>query len=160
VTNPSLETLPMIPAGAETPRIAVEPLLTAHRLLEACPGHPKGLEFLHVDLFDSRLPVALSALAAVRVLADTLSFPHLARLIGNANEEVQCAAVRALGSIRHPDTPRLLLDLLKTTRSEKLRSESLAALSEAAPQDKEIVSIIRQAAHAPMGSAGARAHAA
>jgi class 3 adenylate cyclase len=147
-------------AGAETPRIAVEPLLTAHRLLEACPRQPKGLEFLHVDLFDSRLPVCLSALAAVRALADTRSFPHVARLIGSANEEVQCAAVRALGSIRHPATPKLLFDLLKTTRSERLRREALAALSEAAPQDKEVAAIIRHAAHTPMGSAGARAHAA
>jgi len=148
------------PAGAETPSIAVEPLLTAHRLLEAHPGHPKGLEFLHVDLFDSRLPVSLSALAAVRVLADTRSFPHVARLIGSANEDVQCAAARALGRIRHPDAPRLLLDLLKTTRSEKLRREILEALCDAAPQDKQTVEIIRRAARTPMGSASARAHAA
>ncbi len=160
MANPSPEALSAQPAGADAPQIAVEPLLTTHRLLEACPGHPKGLELLHGDLFDSRLPVALSALAAVRALADTRSFPYVARLLGSANEEVQCAAVRALGSIRHPDAPKLLLDLLKTTRSEKLRREILAALGEAAPQDKEIAGIIRHAARTPMGSAGSRAHAA
>ncbi len=147
-------------AGAETPSVAVEPLLTAHRLLETRPGHPKGLEFLHVDLFDARLPVSLSALAAVRVLADARSFPYVARLTGSANEEVQCAAVRALGGIRHADGPRLLLDLLKATRSEKLRREILGALCDAAPQDKQTAEIIRRAARTPMGSASARAHAA
>jgi adenylate cyclase len=160
VANLTPETLPMRPVGVEAPQIAVEPLLTVHRLIETCPGHPKGLEFLHIDLFDSRPAVALSALAAVRVLADIRSFPYVARLIDSADEELQFAAVRALGSIRHPDTAKLLLDLLKTTRNDKLHRELLEALSEAAPQDKEIASIIRQVARMAMGSAGSRAHAA
>jgi HEAT repeat protein len=159
VANPLPAASPAPGPSAEAPQTPVEPLLTAHRLIEACPGHAKGLEFLHVDLFDSRLPVALSALAAVRERADARSFPYVARLIGSANEDIQCAAVRALGSIKHPEAQKLLREILKTSRSDKLRRELFAALCEAAPQDKEIAGVIRHAARSPLGSAAARAHA-
>ncbi len=146
--------------GAEAHPIAVEPLLTTHRIFEACDAQKKSLEILHGDLFDSRLPVALSALSAVQALADARSYPHLARLLSGSPEEVQCAAARALGAIPHPEVPRLLMGLAKTTRSDKLRREILAALAAAAPKDKEVLALIRQVARTPMGSPGARAHAA
>ncbi|MGA2975270.1 MAG: adenylate/guanylate cyclase domain-containing protein [Spirochaetia bacterium] len=146
--------------GAEAPQLTVEPLLTTHRIFEACDAQKKGLEFLHADLFDSRAQVALSALSAVRALADARSFPHVARLLTSAPEEAQCAAARALGALRHPEALKLLLNLAKTTRSEKLRREALGALAAAAPQDQEVMGLIRQAARTPLGAPGARAHAA
>jgi len=158
-------------ASAETPRsspapetgaarLEIEPLLTTHRIFEAFDGKKKGLEWLHGDLFDSRLPVALSALEAVGAIGDARSFPHLARLLSSAPEAVQCGAARAMGMLRLPAGVALLTRLVKTTRSEKLRREILGALATAAPQDKDVLGILRQVARAPMASAPARAHAA
>ena len=149
-----------VPQGAEAPLLPLEPLITTHRLFEAWDAAKKSLQLLHADLFDSRVQVATSALNAVAVLADTRSFPYVARLLAGAQEEVQCAAVRALGAIGHPDVPRLLLDLARTTRAEKLRREILGALAVAAPQNKDVVALIRHTARTPMGLAGSRAHAA
>jgi class 3 adenylate cyclase/HEAT repeat protein len=151
-TSPASET------GA--PRLEIEPLLTTHRILEAFDGKKKGLEWLHGDLFDSRLPVALSALEAVGAIGDARSFPHLSRLLSSAPEPVQCGAARAMGMLRLPAGVALLIRILKTTRSEKLRREILGALANAAPQDKDVLGILHQVARAPMASASARAHAA
>ena len=145
---------------AEAPRLPVEPLITTHRIFEAFDAQKKNLGILHGDLFDSRLPVALSALEAAGKLADTRSFPYVARLLAGAQEEVQAACVRALGTIGHPEVPKLLRDLARTARGEKLRREILAALALAAPGDKDVAATIRQAVRAPLGSAGSRAHAA
>ncbi|HEY9593386.1 MAG TPA: adenylate/guanylate cyclase domain-containing protein, partial [Spirochaetia bacterium] len=117
-------------------------------------------ECLHADMFDARASVALSALAAVGALGDARSYPYVARLATNAQEEVQCAAVKALGSIPHTGVVKLLIEMLKTTRTEKLRREILSSLCTAAPRDKNIVGIVRSAARTPMGSAAARAYAA
>ena len=103
-------------------------------------------------------PVALSALEAVGALADTRSFPLLARLLAGAQEEVQCGAVRALGRIGHPDVPGSC-ELAKTTRSEKMRREILDALAAAAPRDKDVVGSLRQTARRH-GLPRSRAHAA
>ena len=146
--------------AAESPALAVEPLITTHRIFEAYDEHKKSLDVLHGDLFDSRLPVALSALEAVARLADTRSFPYVARLLASAQEDVQCAAVRALGAIGHPDAPRLLLDFAKTSRTERMRRELLGALAAAAPRNKDVLALIRHAVRTPMGAPGARAHAA
>ena len=161
----------MSPASTETPRPAtvsdsgaprleIEPLLTTHRIFEAYDGKKKGLEWLHGDLFDSRLPVALSALEAVGAIGDARSFPHLARLLGSAPEAVQCGAARAMGKLRLPAGVALLVKLVRTTRSEKLRREILSALAIGAPQDKDLAGFLRQVARAPLASASARAHAA
>ena len=161
----------MSPAPAETPRPApvsesgaprleIEPLLTTHRIFEAFDGKKKGLEWLHGDLFDSRLPVALSALEAVGAIGDARSLPHLARLLGSAPEPVQCGAARAIGRLRLPAGVALLVKLVKTTRSEKLRREVLSALAIGAPQDQDVAGFLRQVARAPLASASARAHAA
>ena len=119
-----------------------------------------GLEWLHGDLFDSRLPVALSALEAVGAIGDARSFPHLARLLSSAPELVQCGAARAIGRLRLPAGVALLVTLIKTTRSEKLRREILSALAIGAPRDREVAGFLRQVARAPLASASARAHAA
>jgi HEAT repeat protein len=146
--------------ASEGPSLPIEALVTTHRIFEAFDTQKKSLEILHGDLFDSRPPVALSALAAVGMLADTRSFPYVARLLAGAQEELQCAAVRALGAIGHPDAPRLLLDLAKTTRTERMRREILGALAAAAPGNKDVLALIRHAVRTPMGAPGARAHAA
>jgi class 3 adenylate cyclase len=148
------------PAAAETPALGVEPIVTTHRIFEACDTQKKSLEILHGDLFDSRTPIALSALAAVGALADTRSFPYVARLLASAQEEVQCAAVRTLGMIGHPDAPKLLLDFARTSRTERLRREILGALASAIPTNKDVLALIRHAARAQMGPPGSRAHAA
>ncbi|HUJ75643.1 MAG TPA: HEAT repeat domain-containing protein, partial [bacterium] len=139
----------------------MEPLVTSHRILEAFDSsHKDGLGILHGDLFDSRAPVALSALEAVGRLSDPRSFPYVARLLTGAQEDVQVACVRALATIRHPDVARLLRDLSRTVRAERLRREILASLALSAPSDRDVAAMIRQAVRAPLGSAGSRAHAA
>src|SRR5208283_1586007 len=149
-----------VPSGAEAAKAPVQPVLTTHRIFEAFDAQKKSLALLHGDLFDSRPEVALSALEAVSSLGDPRSFPYVARLLAGAQEELQCACIRALGGIHHPDVPRLLKDLVKTSRTEKVRREILGALAASAPGDKEAVAMIRQAARTPLGSAGGRAHAA
>jgi|GEM_PF-1931408 len=148
------------PSESGAPRLEIEPLLTTHRIFEAFDGKRKSLEWLHGDLFDSRLPVALSALEAVGAMGDARSLPHLARLLGSAPEPVQCGAARAIGKLRLPAGVSLLVKLVKTTRSEKLRREILSALAIGAPGDKDVASFLRQVARAPLASASARAHAA
>jgi len=147
-------------SSSEAEGLPIEPVLTTHRLFEAFDEQKKGLEILHGDLFDSRATIALSALSAVGAIGDARSFPLVARLLAGTSEEILCAAVKALGTIPHPGVLKLLLELAKTTRSDRLRREVLAALCAAAPREREVVSLIRQAARSPMGSAGARAHAA
>ncbi len=146
--------------GVDAPALPVETLLTTHRIFEACDPQKKSIAVLHGDIFDSRPAVAVSALAAVGALGDPRSLPYLARLLGSAQEEVQCAAVRALGSLGHPDAPRLLRDLARTARTEKLRREILGAQAAAAPRDNDVIALVRQAARTPLGPPGGRAHAA
>ena len=139
----------------------METLRTAHTLFAAFAERTRSLEWLHVDLFDPRLPVVLSALEAVGALAEHRSAALVMRLLAaTQEEEVRCAAVRCLGRIRHPDSVKLLFDLIRTTRSEKLRREILDALASAAPQNREVVALIRQLARSPLASAPARSHAA
>jgi class 3 adenylate cyclase len=147
-------------APAEAGHLGVETLRTAHTLFAAFEERKRSLEWLHGDLFDPRLAVVLSALEAVGTLAEPRSAPFVTRLLASAQEEVQCGAVRCLGRIRHPDSVKLLFDLLKTTRSETLRREILDALVAAAPQDREVVALVRQIARATLGTPAARIHAA
>jgi class 3 adenylate cyclase len=149
----------MSPDAAEAPRLAAEPLVTTHRLLAAFDRDGKGLEWLHGDLFDNRSAVALSAMEAVGALANTASFTFVTRALSSSSGELSMAAVRALGSIRHPGSARALVEMLKTTRDETVRRGILDALSEAVPKDHELASFVRQIARSPMASAGARAHA-
>lgn len=145
--------------GQGAPPLAVEALKTTHRLIAAFDRDGKGLEWLHGDLYDSRAEVALSALDAVGVLANPGSFLHVTRLLAGGNQELRAAAVRALGNIHHPGSAKALVDLLKTTRGEGLRREITDALANAVPKDRQLSGFVRQLAHAPLASVGARAHA-
>ena len=145
--------------AAESPRLAAEPLVTTHRLLSAFDREGRGLEWLHGDLFDSRSAVSLSAMEAVANLANPASFQFVTKVLAVSSGELSMAAVRALGKIRHPGSVRALVELLKTTREEKLRREIIDALANAVPKDHELAGFLRQIAHSPMASAGARAHA-
>jgi len=149
----------MSPGAPESLRLAIEPLVTTHRLLSAFDRDARGLEWLHGDLFDSRAEVALSAMDAVASLANPASFTFVTRVVSSASGELQTAAVRALGTVRHPGSARALVELLKTTRDEGLRREILDALASAVPKDRELAGFVRQIARSPMASAGARAHA-
>jgi class 3 adenylate cyclase len=149
----------MSPEAQEATRLPAESLVTTHRLLAAFDRDAKGLEWLHGDLFDSRSAVALSAMEAVGALANPASFPLVTRVLSNAAGELASASVRALGKIRHPGSPRALVDLLKTTRDEALRREILDALATAVPKDHELAGFVRQIARSPLASAGSRAHA-
>jgi class 3 adenylate cyclase len=145
--------------AAEATGPGVEPVLTTHRVFESADPQRKGLECLHADLFDNRPAVALSAVAAVQKLADKRSFPHVARLLSSNSEDLQCAGARALGAIRHPDSAKLLLNLSKTARGDKLRRAVLEGLAGAAPSDEGVLGTMRGAARSPLGSPSARAHA-
>ncbi|HUJ76391.1 MAG TPA: hypothetical protein VL359_16130, partial [bacterium] len=54
----------------------------------------------------------------------------------------------------------LLLELIKTARSEKVRREILEALATCAAHDRQTIGLLRQTARAAMVSAAARGHAA
>jgi len=149
----------MSPEAPESTRLAVEPLVTTHRIVSAFDRDAKGLEWLHTDLFDSRREVAVSAMDAVGVLANTASFAFVTRVLAGATGDLSVAAVRALGKIRHPGTAKALVNLLKTTREEALRREILDALASAVPKDHELAGYVRQISRSPLASAGARAHA-
>ena len=115
---------PPVPARVpEMPLREVEPLITTHRIFAAFDGQKKSLQWLHADLFDSRLPVAFSALEAVGALADPRSVPFLARLITSGEEGVRRGAARALGRIRHPRAVALLEQFVRTARGESVRRE-------------------------------------
>jgi class 3 adenylate cyclase len=144
----------------DTSRLPVEAMLTTHRLFEAFDTQKRSLECLHGDMFDARPKVAVSAVTAVGSFGDARSFPYIARLLTSGQEEVQLAAIRALGRIAHPGVVKLLMDVLKTARTDKVRREILASLAGAAPRDRDILALIRAAARSPMGSGSARAHAA
>ena len=135
-------------ADPEAQRLQAEALITAHRIFAALDGDKKSLRWLHGDLFDSRLPVTLSALDAVGTLADPTSLPLLARLLTGTKEEVQCGAVRALGRLRQPKAVTLLMELIKTARSEKVRREILEALASCAAHDRQTIGLLRQTARA------------
>jgi class 3 adenylate cyclase/HEAT repeat protein len=159
--NASTEAAHPAPApDPEAPRLEAEALITAHRIFAALDGQKKSLRWLHGDLFDSRLPVTLSALETVGTLADPSSLPLLARLLTGTKEDVQCGAVRALGRLRTPKAVTLLMELIKTARSEKVRREILEALATCAAHDRQTVGLLRQTARAAMVSAAARGHAA
>jgi HEAT repeat protein len=149
----------MSPEVSDSGRLAAGPLVTTHRLLAAFDRDAKGLEWLHGDLFDSRPEVALSAMNALGSLANPASFTFVTRVLATATGELSVAALRALGKIRHPGSARALVNLLKTTREEALRREILDALANAVPKDHELAGFVRQIAHSPLASAGARAHA-
>ena len=149
----------MSPEAPESQRLAAEPLVTTHRVLQAFDSGSRGLEWLHGDLFDSRAEVALSAMEAMAARADPSSFPFVTRMLASNVDQLKVAAVRALGRIRHPSSARALVDLLKTTREEPLRREILDALASAAPKDRELAGFVKQIARSPLASPGARSHA-
>ena len=104
--------------------LALEPVLSTHRVFEAMDPKRAGLEILHADLFDARPQVVLSALAAVGALGDERSFTVVARVFAAAGEDLRCAAARTLGKLRGSAAPRLLLDAVRTARSEKVATSS------------------------------------
>ena len=140
--------------------LALEPVLSTHRVFEAMDPKRAGLEILHADLFDARPQVVLSALAAVGALGDERSFTVVARVFAAAGEDLRCAAARTLGKLRGSAAPRLLLDAVRTARSEKLRRAILEALAEGAAPGTEAFAVIRHVALSAMAGAGTRAHAA
>ena len=113
------------------------------RIFAAFDEKKKSLDWLHGDLFDSRLPVALSALEATGSLADARSaLRHPAPRQHAGGGAVRRRALP--GKAQAPGPVKLLYDLVKTTRSEKLRREILDALAAAAPQNRDVVGLIRQ----------------
>ena len=144
---------------AETPR-ADEVLITTHRILASLDTQHRGLPSLHADLFDARPAVALSAISTAGTIADASSFPHLARLLSAADEDLQCAAIAAMARNPHPEKAGTLRGLLRTTQSDRLREAVLEAIADAGLGDAETADLARRTAHSALVPPAARANAA
>ena len=147
---------PLKPGG----ELDVESILTTHRILSSFGRDPRSLEILHADLFDSRIPVVLSALQAVAGVADRRSFSFVARLAAHPEQQVVCAAVRAAGAIGAPEALPFLVRLSRSARQEAVQLEVLRALARAfpdAPEARELATAIsRSVAVQPETAAAAR----
>lgn len=142
---------------SESEVVPEEYIITTHRILENFKDGQPGVDLLHSDLFDSREKIVLSALSALGRLKSRSSIRYISRLFANKDENIQCVAVRTIGEIGETESSRLLLDLFKTTQSERLRSEILSTLAELVPKDPEVIALIRAYSNSPIVHAEARA---
>jgi class 3 adenylate cyclase len=123
--------------------LAAESVLTTHRILGSFGRDPRSFDILHGDLFDSRLPVVLSALQAVSDIADRRSLVYVARLFSHPDPHVVCAAARAVGAIGADDALPLLVQLSRSTRQEAVQLEVLRALARDFPGAPETLELAR-----------------
>ena len=84
--------------------LSEEGIITCHRVLEAFGSDSHGLDSLRSDLFDSRPKIVLSAVAVLGKIKDQKSVGHITRLFTHKDEEIQCAAVEAIGQIGHSES--------------------------------------------------------
>ncbi|HVP19777.1 MAG TPA: adenylate/guanylate cyclase domain-containing protein [Spirochaetia bacterium] len=154
----SMETLRAGPAPGSD--LAVEAILTTHRILGSFGRDPRSLEILHADIFDSRPQVALSSLQAVSEIADRRSLLYVARLFHHPDPQIVCAAARAAGAIASPEALPLLVSLSGSTRQESVQLEALRALARGFPQAPETrqlaAAVSRSVAVQPETAAAAR----
>ena len=126
-----------LPSG----ELAVESILTTHRLLGTFGRDPRSFDILHGDLFDSRPPIVLSALQAVSDIADRRSLTYVARLFSHPDQQIVCAAVRAVGAIGAQEALPVLVQLSRSTRQEAVQLEVLRALTKDFPKAPETLEI-------------------
>jgi HEAT repeat protein len=134
--------------------------ISSHLLLEAMDRQGAGLEILHKDLFDSSAPVVLSALAVLGRIRDPRSVKLIVRLLTGQDENIQTAAVQALQAIGLPTCTRIISDLFKISKSDRVRCAILEALATLAPKDVAVLAIIRDCSSSQLASAEIRARAA
>ena len=123
--------------------LSEEGIITCHRVLEAFGSDSQGLDSLRSDLFDSRPKIVLSALAVLGKIKDQKSVGHITRLFTHKDEEIQCAAVEAIGQIGHSEGLKILLNLFRTSKDEQLRIVILKTLSTMSPNDPEVIALVR-----------------
>ncbi len=155
-----LEKDPALEALHKGGELGSECKISSHLLLAALDQGRAGLEILHQDLFDSSAPVVLSALAVLGRMGDPRSPKLIVRLLASADEAIQAAAAQALGASGGPGSARVLADLLKITKSEKVRCATLEALALQAPEDPAVQAMIRDIAQSQLVSPESRACAA
>ncbi len=118
--------------GTEPPRtgsdLAVEAILTTHRILGSFGRDPRSIDILHADLFDARPEVAVSALEALGEIADPRSLRYVARLFPHPDPSVVCAAAQTAGALGAPEALPLLVQLAESTRHDQVQLEALRAL--------------------------------
>jgi len=148
-----------LPSLGEQEVPSAEGLITVHRVMEAYGTDTQGLDLLRKNLFDSRNKIALSALEVLGRLKDRGSVGFITRLFNHADEEIQCASVKAIGEIGQKEDFRVLLDFFKTTQNERLRSEILNAVAKLAADEPEFLHLLRAYEKSPMISADSKAQA-
>ncbi|MEE9308797.1 MAG: HEAT repeat domain-containing protein [Spirochaetia bacterium] len=117
------------------PDLGEESKKTTHMILKNFDAQKRGIEILHRDLFDSNSQVVCSALRALGTMKDPRSLKLIGRLLTSPDEEIQYAAVRTIGEIGHPKTEKVLFDLYKICKSERLRLVILEAIAKIVPQE-------------------------
>ena len=109
-------------------RLGAEGLITAHRVIETFGG-TKELDHVRSDIFHSDKRVVLSALSALGRLKDKKSTGYITRHFTNKDQDIQCAAIEAIGRIGLSDSVRSLINLFKTSHIERVRCAALKSLT-------------------------------
>ncbi|MFW6180176.1 MAG: adenylate/guanylate cyclase domain-containing protein [Spirochaetota bacterium] len=120
-----------------------EGIITSHRVLESYGSGSRGISVLHSDLFDGRKRVVISALQALGRMRNQDSIAYLSRLFTHGDADIRCAAVRAVGEIGHAGSLSTLLNLFKTSQGEQLRNTVLETAVRLAPDDGEVLALVR-----------------
>jgi len=136
-----------------------EIIITIHRILENFGFSPELLNFIHSDLFDSRIKVVLSALQLLGKIKNKESASFIYRLVTSKDEDIQCAAVKTLGDIGFEESLTILIDLFKTTQNETVRNTILEALTRIAPKNSDVLSMILSYSISPLTGVNSRAFA-
>jgi class 3 adenylate cyclase len=137
-----------------------EAKITSHQILkvvESGAREKKGLDILHWHLFDESRQVVLSALEVLKEIGDQRSLKHIVKLLSQPDEDVQCAAVRAIGAIRHPAAAKILREFFKVTRGENPRCAILEVLAAVCPGDESVRRLIQECAVSSLISPKTRA---
>jgi class 3 adenylate cyclase/HEAT repeat protein len=132
---------------------------TTHLILQHFDADKHGLAVVHRDLFDTNSNVVCSALRALAVIKDPRSIRFVGKLLTNPEEEIQCEAVRTIGEIGHPKTVKLLFDLYKISKNERLRLIILEAVAKIVPEDTTALSRIEEYARSKLSKQETRVHA-
>jgi len=149
------------PETADTAsELGAECKISSHVLLEAVDREYAGLPVLHQDLFDAAQPVVFSALGVLGRWRDHHSMNLVSRLLNVPEEDVQAAAVKALGALGDPGSLRVLSEMLKVVKSERVRGALLEALATLAPQNPSVLSLLRDTAFSRLASVPSRSLAA
>jgi len=144
---------------ADGPDLSEESKKTTHLILKSFDARKRGIEILLRDLFDSNSRVVCSALDALGTMNDPRSLKFIGRLLTSPEQEIQHAAVRAIGEIGHPKAVKVLFDLYKISKSERLRLVILEAIAKISPEEPNVLAHVEEYARSKLAKQETRVSA-